>query len=128
MMQKETVVEANESPKRDVKDVGLDPIPDDSKSVSNWPAEFKRLQKEIVELWHACNVSLIHRSYFFMLFQGGDPSDAVYMEVEVRRMKFLKDKFSRGENTIVNGHCLTLSLRYTISTPSRMFCWLFHAF
>lgn len=107
------VPEADESPKRDVKDVGLDPIPDDSKSISSWPAEFQRLQREILELWHACNVSLIHRSYFFMLFQGGDPSDAIYMEVEVRRMKFLKDKFSRGENTIVNGRCLTLSLRYT---------------
>lgn len=104
------VPESDESPKRDVKDVGLDPIPDDCKSLSSWPAEFQRLQREIIELWHACNVSLIHRSYFFILFQGGDPSDAIYMEVEVRRMKFLKDKFSRGENTIVNGHCLTLSL------------------
>ncbi|KAH6765402.1 hypothetical protein C2S52_016385 [Perilla frutescens var. hirtella] len=106
----ETVPEADESPKRNVKDIGLDPILDECRSLSSWPSEFKRLQREIIELWHACNVSLIHRSYFFMLFQGGDPSDAIYMEVEVRRMKFLKDKFSRGENTIVNGQCLTLSL------------------
>ncbi|XP_057766123.1 kinesin-like protein KIN-7E [Salvia miltiorrhiza] len=105
-----TVPEADESPKRDVKDVGLDPIVDEFKGLSNWPAEFRRLQREIVELWHACNVSLIHRSYFFMLFQGGDPSDAIYMEVEMRRMKFLRDKFSRGENTVVNGQCLTLAL------------------
>lgn len=101
----------DESPKRDVKDVGLDPIVDECRGLSNWAAEFRRLQREIVELWHACNVSLIHRSYFFVLFQGGDASDAIYMEVEMRRMKFLRDKFSRGENTVVNGQCLTLALR-----------------
>ncbi|XP_047955515.1 kinesin-like protein KIN-7G [Salvia hispanica] len=100
----------DESPKRDVKDVGLDPIVDECRGLSNWAAEFRRLQREIVELWHACNVSLIHRSYFFVLFQGGDASDAIYMEVEMRRMKFLRDKFSRGENTVVNGQCLTLAL------------------
>ncbi|KAL1569548.1 kinesin-like protein KIN-7E isoform X1 [Salvia divinorum] len=111
MMQSKVIVaEANESPNRHVKDVGLDPMVDECRGLSNWPAEFRRLQQEIVELWHACNVSLIHRSYFFMLFQGGDASDAVYMEVEMRRMKFLKEKFLRGENTIVNGQCLTLAL------------------
>ncbi|CAL5328169.1 unnamed protein product [Camellia sinensis] len=35
---------------KNVKVVGLDPIEDDSKSLSNWPSEFKRLQKEIIEL------------------------------------------------------------------------------
>ncbi|KAL8473769.1 hypothetical protein ACS0TY_030572 [Phlomoides rotata] len=100
-------VTENESPKREVKDVGLDPILDESKSLSKWPIEFKMLQNEIIQLWHDCKVSLVHRTYFFMLFQG-DPSDAIYLEVEVRRMKFLKDKFSRGEKTIVNGQTLTL--------------------
>ncbi|KAK6150573.1 hypothetical protein DH2020_015505 [Rehmannia glutinosa] len=98
----------DESPKKNVKDVGLDPIEDEPKDPSSWPAEFKRLQREIIELWHACNVSLVHRTYFFMLFQG-DPSDAIYLEVEMRRMKFLKHKFSQGDKTTVNGKCLTLS-------------------
>lgn len=112
MQSNEAVPEADESPKREVKDVGLDPIIDETnKNLSNWPTEFRNLQRQIIELWHACNVSLIHRSYFFMLFQGGDPSDAVYLEVEMRRMKFLKEKFSRGESTIVNGQRLTLALR-----------------
>ncbi|KAL1536648.1 kinesin-like protein KIN-7G [Salvia divinorum] len=106
----QSVAEGDESPKREVKDVGLDPIVDECRGLANWASEFRRLQREIVELWHTCNVSLIHRSYFFMLFQGGDASDAIYMEVEMRRMKFLRDKFSRGENTIVNGQCLTLAL------------------
>ncbi|KAL5973738.1 hypothetical protein ACLOJK_030394 [Asimina triloba] len=57
----------------------------------------KMLQKEIVELWDACNVSLVHRTYFFLLFKG-DPADSIYMEVEQRRLSFLKNTFSQGNN------------------------------
>ncbi|KAJ0964253.1 hypothetical protein J5N97_029375 [Dioscorea zingiberensis] len=71
---------------RSVKDVGLDPM-------TNWLMEFEKRQQEIIELWHACNVSLIHRTYFLLLFKG-DPADSVYMEVEHRRLLFLKDTFS----------------------------------
>ncbi|KAK4417364.1 Kinesin-like protein KIN-7H [Sesamum alatum] len=105
---KEIDPKGDETPKKNVKDVGLDPIGDEFEGLPSWPVEFKRLQQEIIELWHACNVSLVHRTYFFMLFRG-DPSDAIYLEVELRRMKFLKDKFSRGEKTIVNGRRLTLA-------------------
>ncbi|KAL5989906.1 hypothetical protein ACLOJK_010801 [Asimina triloba] len=66
-------------------------------SPSKWPVEFDRLQKEIVELWDACNVSLVHRTYFFLLFKG-DPADSIYMEVEQRRLSFLKNTFSQGNN------------------------------
>ncbi|KAH7692690.1 Plus-end-directed kinesin ATPase protein [Dioscorea alata] len=68
-----------------VKDIGLDPM-------TNWLMEFEKRRKEIIELWHACNVSLIHRTYFFLLFKG-DLADSVYMEVERRRLLFLKDTF-----------------------------------
>ncbi|KAG8373249.1 hypothetical protein BUALT_Bualt11G0004300 [Buddleja alternifolia] len=107
--EKEIEPKANESPKKNVKDVGLDPIEDNEfKGLSSWPVEFKRLQREIIELWDACNVALVHRTYFFLLFQG-DPTDAIYLEVEMRRMKFLKDKYSRGEKTVLNGKRLTLA-------------------
>ncbi|KAF3534531.1 hypothetical protein DY000_02038138 [Brassica cretica] len=53
-------------------------------------AEFERQQSQIIELWGVCNVPLVHRTYFFLLFKG-DPSDFVYMEVELRRLSFLKD-------------------------------------
>ncbi|XP_073148831.1 kinesin-like protein KIN-7F [Henckelia pumila] len=105
---KEIEPKVNKSLKTSVKEVGADPVEDDIQDLSSWPREFERLQREIIELWQACNVSLVHRSYFFMLFQG-DPSDSIYLEVEMRRMKFLNDKFSRGEKTIVNGQCLTLA-------------------
>ncbi|KAM0945580.1 putative plus-end-directed kinesin ATPase [Dioscorea sansibarensis] len=68
-----------------VKDIGLDPM-------TNWLMEFEKKRREIIELWHACNVSLIHRTYFFLLFKG-DPADSVYMEVERRRLLFLKNTF-----------------------------------
>ncbi|XVF15873.1 hypothetical protein REPUB_Repub09cG0193700 [Reevesia pubescens] len=88
-----------------VKDVGLDPIPDNYGSPLAWPSEFKTLQREIIELWNACNVSLVHRTYFFLLFKG-DPKDYIYMEVEHRRLSFLKAVFSHGNQTVENGRVL----------------------
>ncbi|KAJ9550235.1 hypothetical protein OSB04_014280 [Centaurea solstitialis] len=64
---------------KNVKSVGLDSISDPPPA--DWPREFARMQKLILELWEACNVSLIHRTYFFLLFRG-DPMDSIYMEVE----------------------------------------------
>ncbi|KAK9087371.1 hypothetical protein Syun_029765 [Stephania yunnanensis] len=59
------------------------------------PLEFKKQQKDIIALWHACNVSLVHRTYFFLLFKG-DPADSIYLEVELRRLSFLKEVFAEG--------------------------------
>ncbi|KAL1369750.1 hypothetical protein HN51_000119 [Arachis hypogaea] len=75
------------------KDVALGSKQSEDEKNSNWPSEFKRLQREIVELWNVCNVSLVHRSYFFLLFKG-DPLDSIYMEVELRRLSYLKQTFS----------------------------------
>jgi centromeric protein E len=69
-------------------------------SPSRWPLEFEKKQQEIIELWHVCNVSLVHRTHFFLLFNG-DPADAIYMEVELRRLSFLKNNFSIGGSNIV---------------------------
>ncbi|KAF8405327.1 hypothetical protein HHK36_010231 [Tetracentron sinense] len=101
----ETEPRADESGKN-AKDVGLDPMQDALESPSNWPLEFKRQQREIIELWHACNVSLVHRTYFFLLFKG-DPKDSIYMEVELRRLSFLKDTFSQGNQAVEDGRTLT---------------------
>ncbi|KAJ8545762.1 hypothetical protein K7X08_018345 [Anisodus acutangulus] len=98
----------HDKPSKCVRDVGLDPIEDDLKCLRSWPSEFMMLQKEIIELWNACNISLVHRTYFFLLFQG-DAKDAVYMEVEIRRLTFLNDRYSHGEKTVVNGRTLSLA-------------------
>uniref|UniRef100_A0A0E0PC41 Kinesin-like protein n=1 Tax=Oryza rufipogon TaxID=4529 RepID=A0A0E0PC41_ORYRU len=78
-----------------IRSVGLDPITDALQSPSRWPLEFEKKQQEIIDFWHACNVSLVHRTYFFLLFKG-DPADSIYMEVELRRLSFLKDTYSNG--------------------------------
>ncbi|KAL6633881.1 hypothetical protein ACP70R_026552 [Stipagrostis hirtigluma subsp. patula] len=76
-----------------IKSIGLDPI--EVGSPSRWPLEFEKKQQEIIELWHACSISLVHRTYFFLLFKG-DQADSIYMEVELRRLSFLRDTYSRG--------------------------------
>ncbi|KAH7365211.1 hypothetical protein KP509_18G014100 [Ceratopteris richardii] len=45
-------------------------------------------RKQIVELLNACNVSLIHRSHYYLLFCG-DPAGVVYLEVELQRLGWL---------------------------------------
>ncbi|CAK9162035.1 unnamed protein product [Ilex paraguariensis] len=97
-----------EKSRMDVKDVGLDPMQDTLGDSSDWPLEFERLQKLILELWQTCNVSLVHRTYFFLLFKG-DPMDSIYMEVEHRRLSFLKETFSKGNLTVQDGRNLTLA-------------------
>lgn len=95
---------------RSVKEVGLDQVQVDTGSPSRWPSEFKRLQREILELWHACNISLVHRTYFFLLFNG-DPTDSIYMKVELRRLSFIHQIFSQGSQTVEDGEILTPTSR-----------------
>ncbi|WOH04307.1 hypothetical protein DCAR_0623716 [Daucus carota subsp. sativus] len=65
---------------------------------SDWKLEFERQRKQIIRLWDACYIPLVHRSFFFLLFQG-DPSDSVYLEVEYRRLSFLMQTTSRGTSS-----------------------------
>ncbi|CAA7019350.1 unnamed protein product [Microthlaspi erraticum] len=88
------------------KDAAVDPIQDYLTMPLNWPLEFKRLEMEIIELWHACNVSMAHRSYFFLLFRG-DQKDCLYMEVELRRLKYIRETFTHNNKAIENGRTLT---------------------
>ncbi|KAG7022259.1 Kinesin-like protein KIN-7F, partial [Cucurbita argyrosperma subsp. argyrosperma] len=75
---------------------------------SDWSQEFQRQQRTIIELWQTCNVSIVHRTYFFMLFKG-DPADSIYMEVELRRLSFLKQTFYYGNEAIEDGRKLTFA-------------------
>ncbi|CAL5004856.1 unnamed protein product [Urochloa decumbens] len=76
-----------------VKDVGVDIALSPIQSPSHPTVDFEKKQQQIIELWHECNVSIVHRTYFFLLFKG-DPSDNLYMEVEHRRLSFIKSSFS----------------------------------
>ncbi|KAH9758946.1 kinesin-like protein KIN-7I [Citrus sinensis] len=85
----ETGTDYTEGSMKNAEEAGMDTRKDIIQPLFNWPAEFERQRKEIIELWDACYVPLVHRTYFFLLFKG-DPSDSVYMEVELRRLSFLK--------------------------------------
>ncbi|CAM8895216.1 unnamed protein product [Rhodiola kirilowii] len=100
-------------------------ITDPSVPSDDWPLRFERLRNEIIELWQSCNVPLLHRTYFFLLFKG-DPSDAIYMEVELRRLKYLKDKLSKAmRNTTGEEHILNLSTSMrAINGEREMLCKL----
>lgn len=98
-----------------VKDAGLDKVHSGLQPDSNWPFEFERQRGAIIELWDECNVPLVHRTYFFLLFKG-EPSDSVYMEVEYRRLSFLKYTFSNGTSIKTESdQTLTPASRYIFS-------------
>ncbi|PUZ52568.1 hypothetical protein GQ55_6G281400 [Panicum hallii var. hallii] len=78
---------------RTVKDVGVDIALSPIHSPSHPTVDFEKKQQQIIELWHECNVSIVHRTYFFLLFRG-DPADNIYMEVEHRRLSFIKSSFT----------------------------------
>lgn len=105
---------------KNVRDVGLDPMQEDPESPQQWQLRFRGIQKEIIELWDACNVSLVHRTYFYLLFKG-DPADSIYMEVELRRLSFLKDTFDRGSQTLEGGRTLSATSRYANLKPPTKF-------
>ncbi|KNA24472.1 hypothetical protein SOVF_015360 [Spinacia oleracea] len=93
--------------RKTLRDVGLDPMLDGEDSTLDWSLQFERLQKAIVELWQICNVSLVHRTYFFLLFNG-EPTDSIYLEVELRRLTFLKDTLPHGNRSVDSGRARKL--------------------
>ncbi|KAJ7297443.1 hypothetical protein O6H91_Y056900 [Diphasiastrum complanatum] len=67
-----------------------------AQSPSAWQASFEKQRMQIIELWDMCQVSIIHRTQFYLLFKG-DPADAIYMEVELRRLTWLKEHTSETD-------------------------------
>lgn len=102
-------LQSDNTPKK-FKDVGSNPLQSEEEKQVEWSSEFKRLQKQIIGLWDACHVSLVHRTYFFLLFKG-DPSDSIYMEVELRRLFYLKQTFAKGNQTVEDGYILNADTR-----------------
>lgn len=98
---------------RNVKDVGVDPMQEAPGTPLDWSLQFKRQQKEIIELWQSCYVPLTHRTYFFLLFRG-EQTDSIYMEVELRRLCFLKETFFDENQSEKDSQTITLTSRFTI--------------
>ncbi|PHT51257.1 Kinesin-like protein NACK1 [Capsicum baccatum] len=101
----ENLVQDNEPTSKDLDNSIGDSLNSENESEpspSRQSMEFEKQRQEIIELWDACNVPLVHRTYFFLLFKG-DPTDSVYMEVELRRLSYLKNAFSRGAKVVKDG-------------------------
>lgn len=73
-------------------DEEIPPSPPVAQSLENWQLLFQKERMQIAQLWDLCQVSIIHRSQFYLLFKG-DPADQVYMEVEIRRLAWLQEHF-----------------------------------
>lgn len=106
---------------KNVRDVGLDPMQNVMVTLSDWPLEFERLQRSIIELWQTCNISLVHRTYFILLFKG-DSTDSIYMKVELRRLSFVKETFSRENAEVDYGRTLTLASRSSLPIYMHVAC------
>jgi hypothetical protein len=57
-----------------------------------WAARCEEQAAAIVQLWDMCNVSLFHRTQFYRLFSTATLSDHVYLEVEQRRLEWLREQ------------------------------------
>ncbi|XP_078445883.1 ATP binding microtubule motor family protein [Wolffia australiana] len=62
-----------------------------------WSSVFKEQRRQILRLWDVCHVSIVHRTQFYQLFRG-DPDDQIYMEVELRRLTWLRHHFLEACN------------------------------
>ncbi|KAH9610439.1 hypothetical protein KSS87_016285 [Heliosperma pusillum] len=105
--------------RKTLRDAGLDSMTD-SYTALDWSLQFEKLQKAIIELWQTCNVPLVHRTYFFLLFNG-DANDSIYLEVELRRLTFLKDTFSQGKHSTDGGRPQTLASSNCVISESGAF-------
>lgn len=83
-------LEANEASSTDEMDAV-------EQSPLSWQLMFEDQRKQIIMLWHLCHVSIIHRTQFYLLFRG-DPSDQIYMEVELRRLTWLEQHLAELGN------------------------------
>lgn len=111
-------LEANEANGHNLEDgVNISMIQEES-SPASWHVAFRDQRQQIIELWHTCHVSIIHRSQFYLLFKG-DPADQIYFEVELRRLTWLQQHLVEIGNAsparVGNEPTVSLSSRFVVS-------------
>ncbi|KAF3324684.1 Kinesin-like protein NACK1 [Carex littledalei] len=84
-------LEANEAANGD--DTETENISVVQSSPNSWRNTFREQMQQIFMLWDECYVSIIHRTQFYLMFQG-DQADQIYIEVELRRLMWLHQHFS----------------------------------
>lgn len=120
-------LEANEAAGYDLEnEEGIPPIQEESPA--SWRAIFREQRQQIIELWDVCNVSIIHRTQFYLLFKG-DPADQIYMEVELRRLTWLQQHLAELGNAsparVGNEPTISLSSRLILFST---YTWKFFSF
>lgn len=110
-------LEANEANGHNIEDEVYTDEPEEPQV--SWQIIFKEQRQMILELWHVCYVSIIHRTQFYLLFKG-DPADQIYMEVELRRLTWLQQHLAELGNASPAPHVgdeptISLSSRFTLS-------------
>ncbi|CAH9092781.1 unnamed protein product [Cuscuta epithymum] len=98
-----------------------DVVPEiEEESPASWHIIFREQQQHIIDLWDVCHVSIIHRSQFYLLFKG-DPTDQIYMEVELRRLTWLQQHLAELGNASPAhvGNEPTISLSSSIKALKR---------
>lgn len=105
----------------------------------SWHITFLDQRQQIIELWDACQVSIIHRTQFYLLFKG-DEADQIYMEVELRRLTWLQQHFAelgnaspapQGDNKLpisLSGRYVTNQILLVIILLTLQFCHLHSLF
>uniref|UniRef100_A0A166J7G7 Kinesin-like protein n=1 Tax=Daucus carota subsp. sativus TaxID=79200 RepID=A0A166J7G7_DAUCS len=88
-------LEANEAAGYDWENENM---PEIQESPISWTVTFREQRQEIIEVWNVCFVSIIHRNQFYLLFKG-DPSDQIYLEVELKRLNWLQQHLAKIGNT-----------------------------
>lgn len=107
-------LEANEAAGYNLEDD--ENMVDIQESPASWHVTFREQRQQIIELWDVCYVSIIHRTQFYLLFKG-DPSDQIYMEVELRRLAWLQQHLEE----VGNASPARVGNEPTISLSSRSF-------
>ncbi|KAF8114310.1 hypothetical protein N665_0039s0074 [Sinapis alba] len=90
-------LEANEGAGYSVENEENTMEEDEEQSQVAWHITFIDERQQIIELWHVCHVSIIHRTQFYLLFKG-DQVDQIYMEVELRRLTWLEQHLAEVGN------------------------------
>ncbi|XP_018440824.1 kinesin-like protein KIN-7A [Raphanus sativus] len=90
-------LEANEGAGYSVENEEKTIEEDEEQSQVAWHITFIEERQQIIELWHVCHVSIIHRTQFYLLFKG-DQADQIYMEVELRRLTWLEQHLAEVGN------------------------------
>ncbi|EFH69259.1 hypothetical protein ARALYDRAFT_472057 [Arabidopsis lyrata subsp. lyrata] len=97
-------LEANDGAGYSVENEENTIMEDEEQSQVAWHITFIEERQQIIELWHVCHVSIIHRTQFYLLFKG-DQADQIYMEVELRRLTWLEQHLAEVGNATPARNC-----------------------